>query len=172
MLLIFVWAFMHSMLLIKWQSTFESPNVHCKFHIIIIISYNYNMAQTSGRVWHHDSICDAAVRNKCQTSSEIGQGCSAEIIWKVQKHSCQCGRFNAVCTSEVMNKAGTHKSIICIPALFCSSLVKKEPTWLCPLIQRGKINFFKYSLTKYILIANAECRWKYLHVYIRITQIY
>ena len=28
------------------------------------------MAKTSGRAWHFGSICDAAVRNKCRTSSE------------------------------------------------------------------------------------------------------
>ena len=30
------------------------------------------MAQTSGKVYHFCSICDAAVRNKCRTSSELG----------------------------------------------------------------------------------------------------
>ena len=38
---------------------FESLNSHYKFHIIII---SYIMAQTSGRVFHFGSVCDAAVR--------------------------------------------------------------------------------------------------------------
>ena len=48
----------------------------CTINSILLLSviYKYIMVQTSGRVSHLNSICDAAVRNKCRTSSETRLG--------------------------------------------------------------------------------------------------
>ena len=58
--------------LIKWQIALSRRKRTINTILFINISYIIIiiMAQTSGRVWHFGSICDAAVRNKCRTSSE------------------------------------------------------------------------------------------------------